>query len=212
EKIVLNLLSNAFKFTLHGKVRVRVRRSHDHAMLEVMDTGVGVAPEEVPRLFERFHRVEGVEARTHEGSGIGLALVQELVRMNGGRVSATSKLHAGTCITVCLPFGSEHVPPERMKAASSLAPTNSGAQVYVQEALRWLPPEQDGLAVMPLIESNGLKADRRFASTFGARVLLADDNADMRNYVKALLAPSYLVEAVADGEQALEAAKLVRPD
>lgn len=212
EKIVLNLLSNAFKFTLEGSVIVRMYRAGDEAVLEVADTGVGVPEAEVPRLFERFHRVEGVKGRTHEGSGIGLALVQELVRMHGGTVKARSRLGEGTCMRVTLPFGTAHLPADRILAPTTLAPTVSGAQIYVQEALRWLPPEQDVLAVIPPIETHGLKGDRRFAATFGSRVLLADDNADMRNYVRALLSASYKVEAVADGAQALEAARRHRPD
>ena len=211
EKIVLNLLSNAFKFTMQGRIRVRVRRSHEHAMLEVFDTGLGVAPDEVSRMFERFYRIEGAVARTHEGSGIGLSLVQELVRMNGGRVSVKSQLNEGTCITVCLPFGTAHIPPDRIDART-VPRVSAEAQVYVQEALHWSPLEHDEAAELPMMEGADRQADRRFASTFGSRVLLADDNADMRDYVRALLAPCYVVEAVGDGRLALEAAYRNRPD
>jgi len=214
EKVVLNLLSNAFKFTLHGSVRVQLRRDGDHAVLEVADTGVGVPAHEIPRLFERFHRVEGTEARTHEGSGIGLALVQELVRLHAGTIDATSTQGTGTTFRVRLPLGSAHIPAERIQSPRTRASTAIGAQAYVQEALRWLPGHADDLAERLLAspDARGARHDDRFASTFGARVLLADDNADMRSYVRDLLQPGYNVEAVADGEQALAAAQREAPD
>src|SRR5690606_1995566 len=86
EKIVLNLLSNAFKFTLEGGIQVSLRARGDAAVLTVRDTGTGIPASELPRLFERFHRVEGARGRSFEGSGIGLALVQELVRLHGGTI------------------------------------------------------------------------------------------------------------------------------
>ena len=214
EKVVLNLLSNAFKFTLQGSVRVRLARADDHAVLEVADTGVGVPEHEVARLFDRFYRVEGTRARTHEGSGIGLALVQELVRLHGGSIEVTSALGEGTTFRVRIPFGSAHIPPERIRASPALASTAVGAQAYVQEALRWLPEASDNgtSKLIALTDVDSTKQDARFASTFGSRVLLADDNADMRMYVRQLLSPLYQVEAVADGAQALDAARRMRPD
>jgi signal transduction histidine kinase/CheY-like chemotaxis protein len=215
EKIVLNLLSNAFKFTLQGGVRVRLTRDGDDALLEVADTGVGVPEHEIPRLFDRFHRVEGTHARTHEGSGIGLALLQELIRLHGGSVEVTSTLGVGTTFKVRIPFGTAHIPPDRLQQAAHAAPAETtGAQAYVQEALRWLPDESEEHIETPLAVADGIaeKHDLRFASTFGARVLLADDNADMRTYLRELLGPLYELEAVADGAQALEAARRRRPD
>ena len=87
EKIVLNLLSNAFKFTFEGEIEVSLREADGFAELSVRDTGVGIPEAELPKLFERFHRIEGQKSRTHEGSGIGLALVQELVKLHGGIVT-----------------------------------------------------------------------------------------------------------------------------
>jgi signal transduction histidine kinase len=213
EKIVLNLLSNAFKFTLTGRVRVSLTREDDDAVLEVADTGIGVPDHEIPRLFDRFHRVESTHGRTHEGSGIGLALVQELVRLHGGSIDVTSKLGVGTSFRVRIPFGTAHIPADRMAAPSSLASTATSAQAYIQEALRWLPEDNgNGTAKAVALTEAQDQRDRRFASTFGARVLLADDNADMRTYVRDLFSPMYDVEAVADGAQALEAARRTRPD
>ena len=212
EKVVLNLLSNAFKFTLAGRVDVRMSREDGSAVLEVSDTGVGVPAHEIPRLFDRFYRVEGTQARTHEGSGIGLALVQELVKLHGGSIEAASTPGRGTTFRVRIPFGTSHLPPQHLRTPQP-GSTAIGAHAYVQEALRWLPDgATGGTPGVALAEAQGAKPDERFASTFGSRILLADDNADMRTYLHELLRPMYLVEAVADGGQALDAARRARPD
>ncbi len=214
EKIVLNLLSNAFKFTLRGSIAVRLAQQGDEAVLEVADTGVGVPAEAIPKLFDRFYRVEGSEGRTHEGSGIGLSLVQELLKLHAGTIEVESEPGRGTRFRVRVPLGTDHLPADRIKAPRALASTAIGAQAFVQEALRWIPEDSSAapseLAGLP--ESGMLVEDQRFASTFGARVLLADDNADMRMYVAELLAPCYEIEAVADGREAIDAALRVRPD
>jgi PAS domain S-box-containing protein len=214
EKVVLNLLSNAFKFTLHGSVVVRLHGHEDSVVLEVSDTGTGVPEHELPRLFERFHRVEGTRGRTQEGSGIGLALVQELVKLHGGMIHATSRHGRGTTFLVTLPLGMRHLPHDRIKASRPLASTAIGAQAFVQEALRWIPTEagETSRRHPGLAESLASSADRRPVEGSGSRILLADDNADMRAYVRDLLSPVYAVEAVADGQLALEAARRERPD
>ena len=95
EKIVLNLLSNAFKFTFEGEIEVSLRQAGSAVEMIVRDTGTGIPAEEIPRLFERFHRVKGARGRSYEGSGIGLALVQELVKLHGGTVRVESELDRG---------------------------------------------------------------------------------------------------------------------
>jgi len=206
EKIVLNLLSNAFKFTFEGEIEVRLEAKDDTVVLTVRDTGVGIPAEELPKLFDRFYRIEGQRSRTHEGSGIGLSLVQELVKLHGGRIRAESEPGVGTTFAVSIPRGSAHLPPERIQAPRTLASTSIRAAAFVEEALRWLPetehlepPVAGELAVEPM----GFE---------GARILLADDNADMRAYVQRLLEPWWNVQAVADGKAALEAIRAQRPD
>jgi signal transduction histidine kinase len=125
EKIVLNLLSNAFKFTFTGEIRVSVRLAGEFAVMQVQDTGVGIAADELPRIFERFHRVRESRSRTHEGTGIGLALVQELVRLHNGTVDAESTPDVGTTFTVTIPRGSAHLPPDRVRPAQDAPPTVS---------------------------------------------------------------------------------------
>ena len=139
EKIVLNLISNAFKFTFEGEIRVTIRRAGDHATLEVRDTGSGIPADQVAHVFERFHRVEATKGRTHEGTGIGLALVHELVKLHGGTIQVDSVLGAGTAFTISVPLGHGHLPAAQVARARSLPSTGVGADAFVEEALRWLP-------------------------------------------------------------------------
>lgn len=211
EKIVLNLLSNAFKFTLEGGIRVTLQAEDGHAVLRVADTGVGVAAHELPRLFERFHRVEGARGRTFEGTGIGLALVQELVKLHGGAIEVQSELENGTTFTVRVPLGTAHLPSERIDGDTSLSSTATRAEAYVEEALRWLQPDDASNPVEPApvpAAANPVGEDR----AHGARVLLADDNADMRAYVERLLKSRYVVETAEHGRVALEKARQLTPD
>jgi PAS domain S-box-containing protein len=219
EKIVLNLVSNAFKYTLEGGITVRLREENEMAVLTVADTGTGIPPDELPRIFDRFHRVAGAHGRTHEGTGIGLALVQELVRLHGGTVCAESVLGKGSTFIVAIPFGSPHLPSDRLRAERTLASTALGAQPYVEEALRWLPGEDIGSggtrsASEPDVAYELLPERTTTAAVGGERatVLLADDNADMRAYVCRLLAPLYEVQTAADGIAALATMRERRPD
>jgi signal transduction histidine kinase len=205
EKIVLNLISNAFKFTFEGEIEVAVRRAGTHVELSVRDTGIGISANDLPRLFERFHRVEGAKARTHEGSGIGLALVQELVRLHHGEIRAESVEGEGTVFTVRIPRGTAHLPRDRVVAARPHAPTATRAGVFVEEALHWLPDATDSTHGIDLLPQ------REEAST-GARILVVDDNADLREYLRRILETRWLVETVADGQTALAAARRAPPD
>jgi signal transduction histidine kinase/DNA-binding response OmpR family regulator len=213
EKVVLNLLSNAFKFTLAGKIAVTVRpsASGDRAELVVRDTGTGIPPAELPHLFERFRRVEGARGRSFEGSGIGLALVQELVKLHCGRIAVTSEAGSGTSFTISLPFGKAHLPADQVNAAPAQARSNLRGQAYVEEAIGWLEgAETADHAAASSADDIGLKVSSGPAKR--SRILLADDNADMRDYVRRLLSEQYEVEVVADGKLALEAAWRQRPD
>jgi len=205
EKIVLNLLSNALKFTFDGEVEVSLRDAGDRVELRVRDTGVGIAPDALPRLFERFHRIEATRARTHEGSGIGLALVSDLVKLHGGSVRAASTLGAGTTFTVAFAKGTSHLPADKIGAAT-VDRTSAASPAILEEVLSWLRDPADGAAT-------GAPAARVEPSPAPcARVLVADDNADMRGYLRGVLAPHFEVEAVGDGRAALDAARRARPD
>lgn len=219
EKIVLNLVSNAFKFTFTGSITVQLQSVGNHVELRVADTGVGIPDAELPRLFERFHRVSGTRSRTYEGSGIGLALVQELVKLHGGTIQVTSQLERGTTFTIAIPFGSAHLPSERLRlgeadriqATRTLPSTALGADPYVVEASRWIAEERDEWASGRGDEN--LSTHRPiYPSTHLPKILLADDNADMRDYIRRLLSGAYTVETVADGMAALSAIQDHPPD
>jgi len=219
EKIVLNLISNAFKFTFEGSIAVLLTKSGSNVELRVRDTGVGIPSKEISRLFDRFHRIESTRSRTHEGSGIGLALVQELVQLHGGSVRVESELGVGSIFIVSLPLGSAHLPADRIGGNRTLATTALGAAPYLEEALRWLPDsgESNGaeeifpaheLLPVPCPPLTGVKAvaDNR------PRILVADDNADMRQYLVRLLSERYDVQAVPDGQAALAAVRDRSPE
>ncbi|MFL6215489.1 MAG: ATP-binding protein [Blastocatellia bacterium] len=144
EKIVLNLLSNAFKYTFEGEIEVRLRARDGQAELAVRDTGIGIPAEAIPHLFERFHRVEGARGRTYEGTGIGLALVQELVKLHGGSVRVESVYGEGSAFIITVPFGSAHLPADHIQADGSLSSTALRVNAYVEEAARWLPESGGG--------------------------------------------------------------------
>jgi signal transduction histidine kinase len=198
EKIVMNLLSNALKFTFEGEVSMRLAPAQGGARLTVKDTGTGIPRREVSKLFQRFHRVEGARSHSHEGTGIGLALVHELVKLHGGEISVASDEGKGTEVTVTLRGGREHLPPEHVAESSDAAMVARSAAAYLDEALHWLPYELQSVASAP--------------AKSGARVLVADDNSDLRTFLASLLAPHYEVQAVADGREALTAVRARKPD
>lgn len=240
EKIVFNLLSNALKFTLKGEIEVKLclapasAASADQgnasgdgasgrlaACLSVRDTGSGIPAAELPRIFERFHRVRNPHARSHEGTGIGLALVQELARQHGGSVAVQSTEGAGTTFSVWIPLGKAHLPLDRIGAQRHLASTNYGSLPFTEEASRWLPenaasPLEFGLTrdgdgtPEPGGKTNHVFGGREVAP---ARILLADDNADMRHYIRRLLAArGHDVVVVENGEAALAAIRAEPPE
>ena len=207
EKIVLNLISNAFKFTFEGEIGISIAKVADFAELRVRDTGVGIPPEAIPQIFERFHRVLNTGSRTHEGTGIGLALVQELVKLHHGFIRVESALGKGSTFVVSIPLGQDHLTSGRLGGGRTPTSTAVGAKPFLEEALRWLPDSVsqeneipgDDLLPVPCPPMSGLGAR--------PRVLIADDNADMRQYLSRLLAEHYDVESVRDGKTALDVAR-----
>ncbi|MGQ0429410.1 MAG: EAL domain-containing protein [Gammaproteobacteria bacterium] len=202
EKIVLNLVSNAFKHTFHGGVVVSLAWLDGTVELAVQDTGVGIPAEEIPRLFERFHRVRGAASRTHEGSGIGLSLVRELVQLHSGAIRVESESGKGSRFIVTLKAGTAHLPADQVGDSDDGARAGRTAAAHVKEVLSWLPPASDATVTHVRLEN----IDAR------PRILLADDNVDMRRHIARLLRRHYEVTVVPDGEAALEAALASPPD
>ncbi len=204
ERIVLNLVSNAFKATLRGRITVELSPVDGGIELAVCDTGTGIPPEELGRLFQRFHRVRSV-ARSYEGTGIGLALVKELVELHGGTIAAESTLGEGSCFTVRIPAGSAHLPAEQV-FEDSVEPAPSIASLFVEEVMSWMDRSgADRAAVAELPIPGGSDQVR-------ARVLIADDNADLRRYLTSLLSSQFNVEVAEDGAVALAMIEEDPPD
>jgi signal transduction histidine kinase len=216
EKVVLNLLSNAFKFTFEGEIRVETRTAPggDKAEITIRDTGTGIGADQLPHVFDRFRRIEGARGRSIEGSGIGLALVLELVKAHGGDIRITSEVGRGTAVTVSIPYGDGHLPRDQVGRSRETNTAQSRVQAYIDEALGWLADAGTEF------ESNMLGQVSGQTGVFaldilnpGQTVLLADDNLDMRTYLQKLLQTAgFVVDAVADGEEALAAAMLSKPD
>jgi PAS domain S-box-containing protein len=204
-KIVLNLLSNALKFTFEGEITVGLAATGDGVTLTVADTGIGVAADELPKLFDRFHRVSGAASRSHEGSGIGLALVAELAALHGGAVAVESTPGVGSRFMVTLPLGAAHLPAERVADVAGDGAGGAQAEAFVTEALRWLSDE----ATAPEPPAGTTAPD---GAAPRPRILIADDNADMRRYVADLLTGEYDVRTAPDGAAALEQAAADPPD
>jgi PAS domain S-box-containing protein len=235
EKIVLNLVSNAFKFTFAGEIAVTLRPDREegrYVTLSVRDTGIGMTSDDLSRIFDRFHRVVGARARTYEGTGIGLALVQELVKQHGGAVEVESVVDEGSTFSVRVPLGAAHLPAALVGQGSPPAVPTPEATPFVEEALRWQAGDRSEEGGLRTEASHGMSTpsiacepdiaprdhlSSQQRSILGARaprprVLVVDDNADMRDYVVRLLADRYDVDAAPDGEAALVSARARPPD
>ena len=203
EKVISNLLSNAFKFTpAGGRIRVDVRDVEDEkgqaVGIRVQDTGPGIPAEELPYIFDRFHQVNGSATREHEGTGIGLTLAKELVERHGGTISAESKVDAGTTITIWLPQGKAHLAPEDLIEEKE-AEAPDGAT----------PPAGSWPAAAEESRDDGRRAA---PPSHAPIVLIVEDNADVREYLKSHLVALYRVEEAADGVEGLEKTRALRPD
>jgi signal transduction histidine kinase len=227
ERIILNLVSNAFKYSHDGAITVDVRQHNKHIEVRVSDTGVGIAEDQLDKIFDRFHRVENSGGRSLEGTGIGLAMVRELVWLHQGSISVTSQLGAGSTFIVSIPVGTDHLPAERIVHLPMAATRSRQSDAFVLEAMKWVPGP-DGVDIVPVAEwgavpGGDLPGDRDGSAvgrlhaggngqTAWYTVLLADDNADMREYVQRLLAPRFRVITARDGADALEKMLTYRPD
>ncbi|MCS3797429.1 ATP-binding protein [Niastella sp. OAS944] len=198
EKIVFNLLSNAFKYTLKGSITVELGNADGFAVLKVKDTGVGIPAEELPRMFERFHRVQQVYGRTHEGTGIGLSLIKELVQLHSGEINVESELHVGSIFTVKIPLGKEHLPAQQVSVQTDEEESLTSS-MYVEEAGTLLV--KDNNADMHV---NGTEQNLPL-------VLVADDNGDMREHIQTILSNCFNVITAVNGQDALQKVFELKP-
>ncbi len=189
EKIVLNLLSNAFKYTLIGQVNLRLFTENEEIVLTVQDTGVGIPAAELPHMFERFHRVQNVVGRSFEGTGIGLSLVNELVNMHGGTISVESQEGVGSTFMVRIPLGNSHLPTEQI-IEKSLEFDSILSEAFLEESSSLL--EDAGSTAGKATDENNLDT-----------ILVVDDNADMRAHIKGLLQRHYHIVTANNGAEAM---------
>lgn len=208
EKIVLNLISNAFKYTKQGSIKVAITENDGQVLLSVSDTGIGIPEEHLGKIFERFHRVENTGGRSQEGTGIGLAMVRELVRIHQGSIAVASTPGKGTTFTVSIPAGKDHLPVDKITTSANAAASASSA-AFVQEAMKWMPAADENDAIdnaeQPVLAT-------QLGNRVKYKVLLADDNSDMREYVQRLLAYQFQVVTAVNGEEAFEKCLRYKPD
>lgn len=194
KKVLYNLLSNAFKFSDpdEGQIWIRLGAKEDRLELELEDNGIGIAPDQLERIFDRFTQVEGSATRRYEGSGIGLALVKEIVTHHGGTIAVESALGRGSTFTLSLPRGGAS--PDKMVSL-----------------------EEDDTITFPAFRESGQERDRTATvspapSDDRPLVLVADDNADMRGYVELVLSRQFRTALARDGAEALDQVRTLRPD
>lgn len=213
EKILLNLVFNALKFTpAGGRVELRAEKQGDKFVLKVADNGMGIAPENLPRIFDRFWQGDGSPQRKYQGVGIGLSLVKELVQIQGGEVDVKSELGKGTTFEVRLPFqaAAAEVPGPDGPAAAP-APGNNGGTVTSEE---WLANLYRRAELFPALTpvQEALRPVETPGNTNLPAVLVADDEPDMLRFLKSQIMDHYRVLEAVDGQQAVEKAAQFLPD
>lgn len=203
DKVVSNLLSNALKFTpQEGVVRVIVEADAEAARVLVRDSGPGIPAGDLVRVFERFYRGDDFSARSHPGTGIGLALAKELVELHGGTLTVESDLGVGSTFTVTLPRGRAHLAPDQLVEDEAVEAWTPRMAPLVQQTA----PDNGGEPSC-LAEGEIEPAEEDVTT-----VLIVEDNPDVRAYVKRHLAPRYRVLEAVDGEQGLEMTRGRLPD
>ncbi|MEH2072395.1 MAG: response regulator [Nostoc sp.] len=218
DKVVYNLLSNAMKFTPEGgTISVRLRSENDCCILEVQDTGIGIVKEQIPHLFERFRQAEGSANRSYEGSGLGLALVKELIELHGGQVSVESVYGEGTTFTLLLVTGTAHLPTQQL-LETPVELNISRASVELAD-LELLDRTADNIE--HIIKNLSPTSDTQYAlnaplplTTLGTghSILVVDDNPDLRSYVSDILRRNgYQVQTSRNGYEGYRIAKEIIP-
>jgi signal transduction histidine kinase len=203
EKIFVNLLTNAIKFTPQGgRVGVRVRETGPTALVEVTDTGIGISEADLPHIFERFRQAEGSSSRPFSGVGIGLSLARELAEKQGALLKAESRLGEGSTFSLRMPLtrpnaeqpgAADATPAEAARAEPLAALFREADRFIAQEQAPGARPPDDDAASRP-------------------NVLVIDDEPDMRRYLRGILADRYTVHEAADGAEGLERARAARPE
>lgn len=211
EKIILNLISNAIKYSERGKITLHVRQENGQACISVADNGIGMAEDQLHKIFDRFHRIENTGGRSMEGTGIGLAMVKELVKLHFGSIQVQSTPGLGSTFTVTLPLGKDHLAADRIVESANGMFVGDNSAAFVSETMKWIDEAPEVQAAI-IYHAPELTPASRNPAAPRHRVLLADDNADMREYLSRLLSHRFIVETAVDGEDALSKAISHPPD
>ncbi len=210
DKVLYNLLSNAMKFTPRaGTISVTLEPNGKYCQLEVKDTGIGIRREQIPHLFERFRQAEGSTNRSYEGSGLGLALVKELVDLHKGQIHVNSIYGEGTTFTIWLPIGADHLPAEQvLEVPAELNPRRAAVELADVE-MELAEAEASGE-----IEINSLEEKPSSESVNPENcILVVDDNSDLRRYLSSILQQANCNVVMArNGSEGFEKAKAYRPE
>lgn len=210
DKVLYNLLSNAMKFTEPGgSITIKVEPAGDHVRMQVIDTGIGIRTEQIPHLFERFQQAEGSVNRSYEGSGLGLALVKELVELHKGQISVESVYSRGTTFTVWLQAGASHLPLDQVLEVPTEI-QSSRAAVELADLDIEFPLEKDtGIDTLQDNRQN-IIASPGHPNT--SSILVVDDNRDLRDYVSRILRQEgYQVWMAHNGQEGFRVAQQRRP-
>jgi signal transduction histidine kinase len=199
EKIVFNLLSNAFKYTLKGNISLRMFPKDRNVILQVEDTGIGIPARELPHMFERFYRVENAAGRSYEGTGIGLSLTKELVTLHGGKIEVESTEGKGSTFTITVPVGKDHLPADQIAEISEQY-NQLVTESYVKDALSILESTTDDLSTPKDTQAKD------------ASILVVDDNGDMRKHIRSLLEAHFGVFTAPNGAEAMRMIHEIHPD
>ncbi|MEM6253856.1 MAG: response regulator [Cyanobacteria bacterium P01_D01_bin.156] len=216
DKVVYNILSNAVKFTpAGGSIQINLNTFEHRCYLEIEDTGIGIRKEQLPHIFERFQQADGSASRTHEGTGLGLALVKELVELHGGEIRVSSTYGAGTIFTVELPLGTEHLPADRISHQSRTL-ENRRAAVELADLHHQVVAEQPTLGQTGELSTTSTtsNSEEPFVQigASGIHILVIDDNPDLRSYVSGMLKrQGHRVSTAHNGAVGLDVARQIKP-
>ncbi|MEH1796709.1 MULTISPECIES: response regulator [unclassified Nostoc] len=210
DKVIYNLLSNAMKFTPEGgTIAVRLKSERDRCILQVQDTGIGIVQEQIPYLFERFRQAEGSANRSYEGSGLGLALVKELVELHGGQVTVESVYGQGTTFSLWLLTGNAHLPAQQILETPAEVNT-SRASVELAD-LELVESTTDNIEDITINSSPHIDTQESALKTQHS-ILVVDDNPDLRTYVSEIFRRNgYRVQTARNGYEGHNTAKEIMP-
>jgi signal transduction histidine kinase len=208
EMVLNNLVGNAMKFTqeVTGTIHVQLRREGNFVVIDVVDNGPGIPQKELTRIFERFHQVEGSERRRHGGVGIGLALAGELTELHGGRITVDSVLGKGAAFHVWLPLGRDHLPEEVIERRQVQTDTTEKRRLTDRADPTPLPSTSPANTAPAPEEPIFLDRGRK------PRLLMAEDNEDLRIFMLQALARHFDITTARNGEDALAKIRQARPD